>query len=336
MSKTSAPIFSLALLHPRYWLTWVGFGLWIVVSQLPFTVLLLFGRGLGLCIYLFATRRRAIAARNLELCFPEKTATQRRRLVRAHFVALGISIFETGMVWFGAGNKLQNKIHYQGLATLQQSIKDNEGVLLIALHFTTLELLGYGMNSVVDNIHMSYRPHNNPVYDWLQSRARARHNPDSAVVAARDIREIVRALKGGRRISFLPDQDYGRKHSIFVPFFNIPTATVVTLSRLARLSGARVVPLMSQRLPGNAGYRITIHAPWENFPSNDDYADAARVNRYVEQCIQQAPEQFLWTHRRFKTRPSPDEDLYQLPQSRAKARRQQRKRRQREKMSSTH
>ncbi len=186
-------------------------------------------------------------------------------------------------------------------------------MLLLALHFTTLEISGAVVTSLTDSIAMSYRPHRNPVYDLIQSRQRARHNPTAVTVAARDVRSMVRYLRKGYGISYLPDQDYGPKHSVFVPFFGVPTATVTGLSRLAKMADVPVVPVVSFRRADGKGYVVRILPPFVEFPSGDDERDARQLNAHVEKCIMEHPEQYLWVHRRFKTRPPGEADLYGLP-----------------------
>lgn len=326
MSKLSTPVFTMALLHPRYWLTWLWFGVWALSSQLPYRLLVPVGKCLGAMMYAFAGRRRRIAERNIELCFPDLSDSEKNQRVKKHFAALGLSFFETGMVWFTPAARMEKRMHIDGLENIQSMLDQGEGILFLVPHFTTLEVLGLAIKCRVDKVDQTYRPHNNPVYDWVQSRCRERHSQSTTVLVARDVRGIVRSLKNGRRISFLPDQDYGRQNSIFAPFYGTPAATVSSMARLAQMSKVKVVPLMSLG-KSDGSYQIKILPALDNFPLGDDMADAERVNQEVERCISYCPEQYLWTHRRFKTRPNPDEDLYQLPQSRSKQRRQERKRR---------
>lgn len=330
LSTKASPQFQFALLHPRYWLTWFGFGVWILVSQLPHPVLMVLGRMNGVLLYNCLSRRRKITERNIELCFPNLSAPERRQFVKSHFDALGKSIFETGMGWFGSKNRIIKRSTYVGLEFLQETLQAGRGFILLAPHITTLEVLGSAICDVIDCIDQTYRPHNNPVYDLLQSRARARQSPNSNVLRARDLRSVVKALKEGRCISFMPDQDYGRKGSIFVPFFGIEAATVTTTSGLARMANVDVFPITCCRLPNNSGYQVRVYPPLTHFPSGNDGADAVKVNKAVEECIDFCREQYLWSHRRFKTRPEGERDLYGLPESRGKQRR--RKQRQRQKL----
>jgi Kdo2-lipid IVA lauroyltransferase/acyltransferase len=155
-----------------------------------------------------------------------------------------------------------------------------------------------------------YRPHNNPVYDFVQRRGRLARSKSSDVYTRDDVRGLARALRKGRVIWYAPDQDYGRRQSVFAPFFGVPASTVTATGRFAQLGNARILPFTHVRLPGTAGYRVTIHPPLENCPTGDDLADATRINALAEHFIRQQPDQYLWAHRRFKTRPPGEKSLY--------------------------
>ncbi|MEX1033598.1 MAG: LpxL/LpxP family Kdo(2)-lipid IV(A) lauroyl/palmitoleoyl acyltransferase [Cellvibrionaceae bacterium] len=326
MDTTRKPEFTIALLHPRYWPNWLWFGLWWLVSQLPYRVQLKLGEWLGRGTYRLFEQRRYIARRNIDLCFPHLADAERERMVRDNFIATATAVFETGMAWFWSRRRLQKLYTIEGAERLQSRIAQGEGMLLLTLHFTTLELMGAAVTGMVDSIAMSYRPHRNPVYDLIQSRQRSRHNKSAVVVAAGDVRGMVRYLKKGYATSYLPDQDYGPKHSVFVPLFGIPAATVTGMARLAKLARVPVIPIVNFRRADGQGYVVRILPPLENFPSGDDQRDARQINAHVEKVILDHPEQYLWVHRRFKSRPPGEADLYQLPKSRSRSRRRRRRR----------
>lgn len=305
--------FSAALLHPRYWLTWLLFGLWWLAAQLPFAVQLALSRVVGFFSFRFAKRRKAIAARNLALCFPELDEAERQRLLRENFDATAMAIFETGISWFGSKKRVMSMVEAKSMDIVQAFADKNQGFVFLVLHFTPLELLGAFMNYSLPRIDVSYRPHRNAVYDYVQARQRRRHNATAGVIPRGDVRGMVRSLKSGHSMAYLPDQDYGRKYSVFASFFGIPTATVVGLSRIAALAKVPVVPLFCFRKSDNSGYYTEVFPPLENFPSDDPVRDATVVNAHVEACVRRCPEQYLWVHRRFKTRPEGEQDLYQLP-----------------------
>ncbi|MNZ26255.1 Lipid A biosynthesis lauroyl acyltransferase [compost metagenome] len=303
------PRFRAAFLHPRYWLLWLGLGvLWLVV-QLPYALLLKLGRVLGALMLLVAKSRRRIAARNLELCFPELSAAERARLLRENFASNGIAFFEMAMSWWWPSARLARLAHVEGLEHLQAAQREGQGVILMSLHFTTLEI-GASLLGQLHTIDGMYREHKNPLFDYIQRRGRERHNLDATAIEREDVRAMLKVLRAGRAIWYAPDQDYGRKQSIFVPLFGVPAATVTATSKFARLGKARVVPFTQQRLADGSGYRLTIHPPLADFPGDSEESDCLRINQWIEQAVRQCPEQYLWAHRRFKTRPEGAPKLY--------------------------
>jgi Kdo2-lipid IVA lauroyltransferase/acyltransferase len=301
--------FHASFLHPRFWLLWLGLGLLWLVVQLPYRVLLLLGRGLGVLMYRVARSRRHIARRNLQLCFPELSERERERLLRENFASTGIAFFEMAMSWWWPKPRLQRLARIEGLEHLQQAQAEGQGVILMALHFTTLEI-GAALLSQRHTIDGMYREHKNPVFDFVQRRGRERHNRDASAIEREDVRAMLKVLRAGRTIWYAPDQDYGRKQSLFVPWFGINAATVTATTKFARLGRALVVPYTQERLADGAGYRLVIHPPLADFPGDSEEADCRRVNEWVEDAVRQHPEQYLWAHRRFKTRPAGEPSLY--------------------------
>ena len=303
------PQFRAYFLHPRFWPLWLGLGLLWLVAQLPYRVLLLLGRGLGALMYRVAGSRRYIAGRNLELCFPQLSAAERERLLKENFASTGIAFFETAMGWWWAKPRLAGLAHIEGLEHLRQVQAEGQGAILMALHFTTLEI-GAALLGRVQTIDGMYREHKNPVFDFVQRRGRERHNADATAIEREDIRAMLKVLRAGRAIWYAPDQDYGPKQSIFVPLFGIQAATVTATTKFARLGKARVVPFTQERLADGRGYRLVIHPPLADFPGESEEADCLRINQWIEQAVSQHPEQYLWAHRRFKTRPAGEPKLY--------------------------
>ena len=298
----SAPVFRPALLHPRYWPLWLGLGLLWLIVRLPYRVLLALGRLVGRLMHVFMRERRDVAEVNLQLCFPQWTEERRRQVLRDNFESNGIALFEMAMAWWWPRQRLDRLAHVEGLEHLHNAAAAGQGVVLVSLHFTTLELGAalLGQRVTIDGM---YREHRNPVFDLVQRRGRERHNADARAIEREDVRAMFKSLRSGRAIWYAPDQDYGRKASVFVPFFGVPAATVTATSAFARLGKAQVVPFTQTRLPDAQGYRLTVHAPLADFPCGDETADALRINQWAEQAIEQQPEQYMWVHRRFKTRP---------------------------------
>ncbi|MEO4047711.1 lipid A biosynthesis lauroyl acyltransferase [Pseudomonas sp. CAU 1711] len=303
------PQFRASFLHPRFWPLWLGLGLLWLVVQLPYRALLVLGRALGALMYRAARSRRAIARRNLELCFPHLSAGERERLLKENFASTGIAFFEMAMSWWWPRARLARLAHVEGLEHLRQVQAEGQGAILMALHFTTLEI-GAALLGQVQTIDGMYREHKNPLFDFIQRRGRERHNRDASAIEREDIRAMLKVLRAGRAIWYAPDQDYGPKQSLFVPLFGISAATVTATSKFARLGKARVVPFTQERLADGSGYRLVIHPPLEDFPGASEEADCLRINQWIEQAVSQHPEQYLWAHRRFKTRPEGEPRLY--------------------------
>jgi KDO2-lipid IV(A) lauroyltransferase len=303
------PQFRSAFLHPRYWLLWLGFALLWLLAQLPYSVLLLLGRGLGRVMLRVATSRRHIVTRNLELCFPELSPAQREQLLRRNFESTAIAFFEMAMSWWWPKARLRKLAHVEGLEHLQQAQAAGQGVILMAVHFTTLEI-GASLLGQLHTIDGMYREHDNPLFDYVQRHSRERHNLDATAVERDDVRGMLKVLRAGRAIWYAPDQDYGRKQSIFVPLFGVMAATVTATTKFARLGRALVVPFTQERLADGSGYRLVIHPPLENFPGESEEADCLRINQWVESVVSANPAQYLWAHRRFKTRPEGEAKLY--------------------------
>ena len=272
-----------------------------VMSALPFAWQLTLGRWIGRILGRLARHRRRVARINLELCYPHLTPSQRRKLLRAHMAALGVGLFETAMAWWAEDSQLQELAQVEGLEHLDRALEQGRGVILLTGHFTHLEL-GARFIAMHRPFHAMYRPHRNPLYETVMRRERERRSRFPPLPRD-DLRGIVRALRQGRAIWYAPDQNYGAKGSVFVPFFGVPALTITATSRLAQMSGALVVPYFPQRLPGHRGYRVTILPALEDFPGDDPTLDARRINELIEGWIDQVPEQYLWVHRRFKTRP---------------------------------
>ncbi|WCE09133.1 MULTISPECIES: lipid A biosynthesis lauroyl acyltransferase [Pseudomonas] len=303
------PSFRLAFLNPRYWPLWLGLGLLWLLVQLPYAALLRLAQGLGWIFYHVAGQRRAIARRNLELCFPQLDERARDRLLRRNFASSAMALLEMAMSWWWPRQRLARLAHIEGIEHLQAAQRDGQGVILMALHFTTLEIGAalLGQRHTIDGM---YRQHKNPVFDFIQRRGRERHNLDATAIEREDVRAMLKVLRAGRAIWYAPDQDYGAKQSLFVPLFGIPAATVTATTKFARLGRARVLPFTQERLADGSGYRLVVHPPLADFPGESEEADCLRINRWVERCVSQLPEQYLWAHRRFKTRPPGEPKLY--------------------------
>ncbi|WP_075180640.1 kdo(2)-lipid IV(A) palmitoleoyltransferase [Pantoea sp. 1.19] len=295
-------------LHPRYWLTWFGlFVLWALV-QLPYPLLTRIGSTAGSLSRKVLKRRERIARKNIDLCFPGLSENEKEKLIAQNFVSLGMALIETGMAWFWSDNRVRRWFDVDGLDNLQRAQQNNRGVMVVGIHFMSLELGGRVMG-LCKPMMATYRPHNNPLMEWVQTRGRMRSN--KAMIDRRNLRGMVGALKKGEAVWFAPDQDYGPKGSTFAPFFAVDNvATTNGTYVLSRLSDAAILTITMIRKANNRGYRLIIEPELQGYPADDEAAAARFINKVIEKEILRAPEQYLWIHRRFKTRPVGEASLY--------------------------
>ncbi|HCR3984934.1 TPA: LpxL/LpxP family Kdo(2)-lipid IV(A) lauroyl/palmitoleoyl acyltransferasee [Kluyvera ascorbata] len=298
---TQLPKFTAALLHPRYWPSWLGIGLLWLVVQLPYPVIYRLGNAMGRLALRLMKRRAKIAYRNLELCFPEMSEEERHRMVVKNFESVGMGVMETGIAWFWPTKRINRWMDASGLEHIRAVQDSGRGVLLIGIHFLTLEM-GARMFGIHNPGIGVYRPNDNPVLDWLQTWGRMRSN--KSMLDRKDLKGMVRALKNGEIIWYAPDHDYGPRASVFAPLFAVKDAATTSGTwMLAKMSKACVVPFVPRRKPDGKGYELIILEPECNPPLDDAETTAAWMNTIVEKCILMAPEQYMWLHRRFKTRP---------------------------------
>ncbi len=295
-----APTWWLRFLSPRFWPTWLLFGSMWLITRLPFSWQMAIGGLIGRLAHRLARRRRHIAEVNLGLCFPHLRDKQASDLVREHFLSVGQGLVETALCWWGRTSQLQGKRILLGREHLQAALEQGNGVILLSAHFTTLELGGRLLALDVP-FHVVYRQHKNPLFETVMRRARERRFEQA--IPRHNTRALLASLKANMPVWYAPDQNHGGSQSVFVPFFGVPAATLATTSRLARASGAPVVPFFQMRLPAAEGYLLMLCPALEDFPSHELEGDASRLNGLLEDVIREMPEQYLWVHRRFKTRP---------------------------------
>ncbi len=285
----------LEFLRPRFWPTWLGLSLMRGVELLPVSLQRRVGAAFGLLIRHLPLAYVRIARRNIELCLPNLSATERERLLDRHCQSLGLAMCETAMTWWSEDARVSELAEMQGLEHLRAALALGRGAILLGGHFTTLELTTRMLGTVVP-LNIIFRPSKNALLTDIMFRNFQRHGKP---IAYDDIRAMVRALKRNEPVWYAADQSYRNKGAAMVNFFGIPAATNTATSRLARISGAPVMTYFPQRL-ASGRYRIVISAPIENFPGPDPIEDTQRLNALLEQQILKAPEQYLWVHRRFK------------------------------------
>lgn len=300
-------IFQWQFLHPRYWISWIGLGLMRISIYLPVSMQLLAGKLVAGIMSPFLNKRRKIADKNLELCFPEMSQEQRQQLLADNFQTMGMMLIETALSWWASDASLEKRVHYSGLEHLEAAKEKGKGVILLTGHFTSMEL-GGRLIMLKTPCYVMFRQLKNQLFNAVMMNNRTHHS--EGIVLRNDPRAMVRALRKNKVVWYAPDQDFGRKMSIFPNFFGVRAATVPATARMVKMSGAEVLPFVPRR-EADGSYSVTIGEPLTGFPSGDDLADAQRINDIIEAEVRKSPEQYYWVHRRFKTQPDSEKgDLY--------------------------
>jgi KDO2-lipid IV(A) lauroyltransferase len=302
----SSPVSLKTFLNPRYWYAWPVLALMLFMSWMPGRVLRVLGSGLGNVVSWFPTPNRRFAEKNIELCFPDKSPSERRRLMKQHFRLSGFATLSLSVVWFAPQWRIRRFVKIRDYRHVEQAFKAGKNVILLAPHFIGLDI-GAMRASFEKNFVSMYRKARDPLLEYLFQR-RCRYG---AVVVERfaSLKPIIRLIREGWPFYYLPDQDMGEKASVFVPFFGIPTATITALSRIAEATNAAVIPCIT-RIEPRGSYEVKFLPPFGSFPTKDPVADAARMNREIEAWVREMPEQYMWSYRRFKTRPNNEPSLY--------------------------
>jgi KDO2-lipid IV(A) lauroyltransferase len=295
------------LYAPRYWPTWLGVVVLWCLTRLPYALQVRIGRLLGHVVRLFAARRRHIAQVNLAICFPELSDDDRHHMLVENFASMGIGLLEMGMSWWSSNRRLQRLHSIEGLEYLHQALERGNGAILLSAHFTTMEIGGRLLAMHIP-FQVLYREHKNAVMQYVISQGRNKFT--HSAILRDNLLAMRRSLKQNIPVWYAPDQDFGTGKGMFVPFFGMPAATITATSTLARMAHSPVVPFVQTRLPGAAGYRLTLYPALEGFPGASLEEDTLRINAFLEARIREQPEQYLWAHRRFKTRPEGMSSVY--------------------------
>ena len=274
-------------------------------SRLPLVIITQAGNATGLLAYGLAARRRRIAQTNLTLCMPALSKSAREQIVRQHFCFYGRSFFERFIIWDASQERIKNLVHIEGLEHLQQQL--GKPIIILAPHFLGLDAGGVRV-SIEQQVVSMYANQSNPVLNEATLAGRTRFN-DCVLLSRQDgLLPAVRLIKAGMPLYFLPDMDLGPRDAVFADFFGVPAATVTSVSRLAKLTGALVIPCVTHM--HNKGYTVRFYPPWADYPVGDAQAAARYMNQFIEQRVQEMPAQYLWTHKRFKTRPPGEAPFY--------------------------
>ena len=277
--------------------------LWLI-HWLPLRALAWVGNAVGTVLFWLIPERRRVTRINLAKCFPDMPEAQRERLARAAFRAFCRGFVDRTILWWGSPERIRRMVQIEGLEHLDAA---GARVIVLAPHFAGLDAAGIRV-SMDRDMSSLYAHQKDPLFDRLLLRSRTRFRPH-IVSRQQGLRKVLRWIQAGIPFYYLPDLDFGRKGTIFVPFFGVPAATAVGLSYIARSTGARVVPCVARMLPGG-GYVVRLYPAWHDFPSGDDAADARRMMAFIEERVLEMPEQYHWLHKRFKTRPEGEPGFY--------------------------
>ncbi len=294
------PPFQPIFLHPKHWLTWLIAGIIYLTIFLPHFMRIWLAKGLGWLFYTFWHKRRQVVLANLTLCFPDNSPQENKILMKKFFFSLALTLFETALSWWANPNKLKKHVTIHGLENYQKAQAKGKGVILFSAHFTTLEICG-AMASFTVQYGGMYRPAKNIVVEYLMLCGR--FNRCSPWFTSRDIRGLIRSLRKNETLWYATDQNASRKEGIFVPFFGTLASTNYATSRLAKITQAAVVPFYGIRRADNQHYDVYFEPALTDFPSDSLEQDTTRTNQLIEQWVKKNPAQYLWSHRRFRTRP---------------------------------
>lgn len=287
-------------LAPKFWPSWLGLGFMRILAILPYRLQLFIGKVIGDIFYRLARYRREITQVNIRLCFPELSPEKQEKLVQAHFHSLGMSISETAMSWWGREKTLRKLIRFKNIEVIDKCLKQGKGVILLGAHYTTMEISGRFF-ILEHKFAGSYQKFKNALFN--QITLQAREQIFERIFHRHEIRQTFRYIKQNNLMWIASDQDANVENSVFAPFFGHLASTQTVPSRIVKVTGAPLIPYISRRLEKNQGYELEFYEPLENFPGSSLEEDAVRINKVLEEMIRKAPEQYLWMHRRFKTRP---------------------------------
>lgn len=296
--------------HPRFWPTWFGILLLRLVVFLPWRWQMAIGKASGKLLYVALISRRKVSCINLNIAFPDLSPIEIESLNKKHFITLGRGLIEAGLGWWGSDKQIKRLTHIEGLEYLQETIKEHN-VILIGTHFSSLEI---GGRIIANNIplHCTYRPHQNALIEYLVAKQRSRQY--GKTIPKNNVREMIRSIKNHNTTWYATDQNFRGKGSILVPFFGIDAPSNPGTSRLAKMTGAKVIPCIGVRLydtkDQRKGYLVRFLPPLDDFPSKDLLKDTKRLNQVIETFTKEFPDQYLWTHKRYKYYDSENKDFY--------------------------
>lgn len=295
----------LEFIHPKFIPTWIGILLMRIIIFIPFKLQVIISKLIAYPLIPLFYKKYKIAKINISKCFPNLATKEQNKIIRQHFADMVMSIFETAMCFYASKKRL-NKLYVMDNKDLVQSLFDNnEKIILLAGHFTPLLLTGRFIADNFADAASIYRPQNNKLFNRELVNGFIRHG--AKMVDVRNSRKVVQTLRNGTAIWYAPDQDLGGKNTVFAPFFGVMANTLTSTAKLAKITNAKVIAFNCYRY--NKGYSCNFEMV-QNFPVGDDVLDATTINKVIENQVKLAPSQYLWTHRRFKTRPVGEKSFY--------------------------
>ena len=301
------PLNARAYLAPKYWPMWLAFGLLRLMTMLPIRWTQAIGAGLGLLVYRLVPSRRRVARINIRQAYPDYSEEQIRALNIASFKSLGISVFETALAWWADREYMRSICEVEGKQHLDDALTRGKGVVLLTGHFTTLEI-GAMLVGLQTQLNGVYKKAHNPMFNAFMAHYRSTYGEE--LIENKNVRALIRGLRKGRATWFAPDQDFAEQDIVFTPFLGGIASTLTATTRMAEMTGAKVVPFYPVRLDRGQGYRLVILPALKDFPSNDIEKDSARINKAIEDMVYANPEQYGWVHKRFKYRPPGEPPIY--------------------------
>jgi KDO2-lipid IV(A) lauroyltransferase len=294
-------------IHPRFWMMWATLALLRLASLFPYRFQLGLGKYLGRLIKQMSGKGRRVAEINLQLCFPEKSLEERERIKNESFESIGIALVEMAMCWWWSEKRLKSLVEIRGLEHLDTVLASGQGAILLSGHFTSLEI-GGRLFTLTTPLQVMYRTQKNALFDSYLYTKRCGYLKN--VISRKSTRQLIKGIKKLVPTWYAPDQNFTNERNVFAPFMGVPAATITASSRLVQSAGCAILPFYTYRKPDGSGYILTIEPPLENFPSGDDLADATAINASIEKFTRSHPEQYMWIHQRFESRPHGEPSFY--------------------------
>lgn len=293
--------------HPRFWPTWGVIGVLRLIAMLPYQTQLMIGRWIGKLVQIAPRSRQHVVDTNLRHCLPDLNESERHRIRNQCYMNIGILVTEMSMCWWWSETRLRNMVEIRGQKHIDAAFMSQRGVILLTGHFTSLEI-GARLLALYMPVQVMYRTQKNQLFDHYLYHKRSQYFTHT--VSRKNTLKLIKGIKKQIPTWYAPDQDFRAERNVFAPFMGVQAATITASSRLAQVSNSVMLPFYPERKTDGSGYILRIEPPLENFPSGDDKADAAQINASIEKFIREQPGNYMWIHKRFKTRPNGETCLY--------------------------